>query len=116
MTLAIPISDDRLDIIFQALANSTRRALLARLKTGPAMVTDLAKPFGMSLNAISKHLLVLEKAGLINRSIKGRTHLCALNATPLASAEDWLQAYEAFWSENLDNFAAFVEAKEPKET
>lgn len=108
------IGDDRLDIIFQALANRTRRALLAQLKSGPAMVTELAKPFGMSLNAISKHLLTLERAGLIKRSIEGRVHYCALDAAPLAGAEEWLNAYEAFWSANLDNLAEFVEAKAAK--
>lgn len=109
MTTAALAGDDRLDLIFQALANRTRRALLAQLKSGPSMVTELAKPFGMSLNAISKHLLVLERAGLINRSIEGRVHYCALDAAPLANAEEWLHAYETFWSANLDSFAKFVE-------
>ena len=110
MTTAALAGDDRLDLIFQALANRTRRALLTRLKSGPAMVTELAKPFGMSLNAISKHLLTLERAGLINRSVEGRIHYCALDAAPLASAEEWLHAYQTFWSANLDNFAQFVES------
>lgn len=110
MTLS---SDDRLDLIFQALANRTRRALIDQLAKGPAMVTELAKPFGMSLNAISKHLIVLERAGLINRSIEGRVHSCALEVGPMASAEEWLGAYKAFWTSKLDNFAAYVEAKNP---
>jgi len=101
---------DRLDLIFHALANATRRALLQRLKQGPAMVTELAKPFGMSLNAVSKHLIVLERAGLIDRTIEGRTHACALKADPLADAEHWLISYQAFWDDKLDNLAQFVES------
>jgi len=102
-------ADDGLDLIFQALANRTRRALIDRLARGPAMVTELARPFGMSLNAISKHLIVLERAGLIDRSIEGRVHSCALQVGPMASAEDWLAAYREFWSGQLDNLAGFVE-------
>lgn len=104
-------ADDGLDAIFQALANRTRRALIGRLARGPAMVTELAKPFGMSLNAISKHLIVLERAGLIARSIEGRVHSCALKAGPMASAEEWLGAYQEFWTAQLDNLADFVETK-----
>lgn len=100
----------RLDLIFHALANTTRRALLQRLKQGPAMVTELAKPFGMSLNAVSKHLIVLERAGLIDRTIEGRTHACALRADPLADAENWLLSYQAFWDNKLDDLAHFVES------
>lgn len=110
MTNAAISPDDGLDLVFQALANRTRRALLARLRDGPAKVTDLAKPFGMSLNAISKHLFVLERASLIDRRIDGRIHICALNAGPLSSAEDWLQAYRDYWSANLDGLAAFLES------
>lgn len=109
MTAVSLTNEDQLDLVFQALANRTRRALLKRLKQGPAMVTELASPFGMSLNAISKHLLVLERAGLIRRTVKGRIHSCALAAGPLASAEHWLSAYEAFWTGQLDSLAAFVE-------
>ena len=104
-------ADDRLDMIFQALANRTRRALLARLNAGPAMVTELARPFGMSLNAISKHLTVLERAGLVDRSIDGRVHSCALNVGPLASAEEWISAYTKFWNSQIDSLAAFVESE-----
>lgn len=110
MTTATFPSEDGLDLVFQALANRTRRALLARLKRGPAMVTELARPFGMSLNAISKHLSVLERAGLINRAIEGRVHSCALRAGPMADAEHWLSAYQVFWEDNLDNFTKFVES------
>lgn len=104
------VPDDGLDLIFQALANRTRRALVAKLRDGPARVTELARPFGMSLNAISKHLIVLERAGLINRKVEGRTHICTLNAGPMASAGQWLSAYESFWTQKLDSFTNFVEA------
>jgi DNA-binding transcriptional ArsR family regulator len=103
--------DDRLDLIFQALANRTRRALLKRVSFGPARVTDLAAPFGMSLPAISKHLGILERAGLINRSVKGREHSCALGAEPMATAAEWLSAYRQFWEANLDSLARFVEGE-----
>jgi len=106
---AAALADDHLDTVFHALANRTRRALLKRLSAGAAKVTDLAEPFGMSLNAISKHLLVLEGAGLIRRTVNGRTHICALEAGPLAPAEEWLSAYEHYWSGQLDDFAAYVE-------
>lgn len=108
------LTEDRLDRVFHALANRTRRALLQRLKTGAAKVTDLAEPFGVSLNAISKHLIVLEEAGLIRRTINGRVHSCALEAGPLATADEWLGAYEDFWTGQLDRFADFVENEDPQ--
>jgi DNA-binding transcriptional ArsR family regulator len=101
--------DDRLDLVFQALANRTRRALLQRLSRGAARVTDLASPFDISLAAVSRHLSVLERAGLIDRSINGRVHSCALDASPMASAEEWLSAYNEFWNDRLDRLAEFVE-------
>jgi DNA-binding transcriptional ArsR family regulator len=105
-------AEERLDLVFHALANRTRRALLARLRAGAARVTDLAEPFGMSLNAVSKHLLVLERAGLISRTVEGRVHHCALDASPMETAEQWLQNYETFWHDNLDSLARFVEARQ----
>lgn len=108
--LAAVADDDRLDLIFHALANRTRRALVVRLAKGAAKVTDLAEPFGMSLAAVSKHLIVLENAGIIDRKVSGRTHICALNTGPLASADDWLTAYGDFWNDKLDNFTRFVES------
>jgi DNA-binding transcriptional ArsR family regulator len=108
-------ADERLDTVFRALANRTRRAILARLKRGPARVTELAGPFGMSLNAISKHIMVLERAGLVARTVAGREHICALDAAAMQSAEQWLSGYSAFWSASLDSLAAFVEAEEDAE-
>ena len=105
------LPEDLLDGVFHALANRTRRALLATLSAGPARVTELAAPHGMSVAAISKHLFVLERAGLIRRAKSGAIQSCMLEATPLAGAEEWLSAYRQFWEAKLDRFAAFVEKK-----
>lgn len=101
--------DDRLDDLFHALANRTRRALLNSLAAGPARVTELAKPHGMSVNAISKHLFVLEEAGLIRRARAGHVQSCMLEAAPMASADEWIQSYRRFWSGKLDRLANFIE-------
>ena len=101
--------EERLDRIFRALGDRTRRRLLARLADGPAMVTELAQPFDMSLAAVGKHLRVLEKAGLIDRAIDGRIHRCSLNAKPLKCAGDWLADYQQFWNETIDALIDYVE-------
>lgn len=102
--------DDKLDAVFHALGDRTRRRLLARLTKEPAVViTDLASPFAMSLPAVSRHIRVLESAGLITRSIDGRKHRCSLNAGPLKSAEAWLDHYRRFWNENLASLANYIE-------
>jgi DNA-binding transcriptional ArsR family regulator len=104
-----PDDNDRLDNIFHALANRTRRALLDELSAGPARVTELARPHGMSVNAISKHLFVLEDAGLIRREKEGTVQLCRLDAQPLAGAQQWIDRYKAFWNRQIDRLASFVE-------
>lgn len=91
-----------LDGVFQALADPTRRAIVKRLSVGPALVTELAAPFDMSLNAVSKHLRVLERAGLLRREIRGREHHCALEAAPLEGAAEWIEFYRRFWTTRLD--------------
>lgn len=101
--------DANLDLVLGALSDRTRRELLARLADGAAMVTELAKPFDMSLPAVSKHLKVLEKAGLVDRTIDGRVHRCSLNALPLMSVRKWLEHYEAFWGETLDALSEYVQ-------
>jgi DNA-binding transcriptional ArsR family regulator len=106
--------DDRLDGIFHALANRTRRALLVRLAGGPARVTELAEPHGMSVNAISKHLFVLERAGLIRRAQSGHIQSCVLAAEPMATADEWLRHYRRFWGRKLDQLADFVEKQEDR--
>lgn len=104
---------DRLDEVFHALANRTRRALLHSLAEGPARVSELAEPHRMSVNAISKHLFVLERAGLIRRTKEGSIQACVLDAAPMATADAWLRGYSRFWNRQLDRLATFVE--EPKD-
>jgi len=96
------VTADQLSSTFAALADPTRRAILARLARGEATVTELAEPFEMSLPAVSKHLKVLERAGLISRTKDAQWRPCRLEAAPLASATDWLERYRQFWSESFD--------------
>ena len=96
------MATDRLTATFSALADPTRRAILARLISGEASVTSLAEPFAMSLPAISKHLKVLERAGLIVRSREAQWRPCRLKATPLKDAAAWLEHYRQFWEQSLD--------------
>jgi DNA-binding transcriptional ArsR family regulator len=102
--------EDLLDRTFAALADPTRRAVVARLGGRESLsVSELAQPFAMSLPAIMKHLDVLSDAGLISREKTGRTVACRLTAKPMEQAMDWLNRYQRFWSESLDRLAAFVE-------
>jgi DNA-binding transcriptional ArsR family regulator len=98
-----------LDVLFRALGDRTRRALLARLSQRPAMVTELAEPFAMSLPAVSRHIRVLEKAGLVKRAVDGRVHHCSLDAGPLRDVEAWLSHYRKFWEGTLESLARYVE-------
>jgi DNA-binding transcriptional ArsR family regulator len=88
--------------IFHALGDATRRKMLRDLAAGERTVSELAEPFSISLAAASKHIKVLESAGLIRREVRGRTHVCSLDPGPLASAHEWLSFYERFWTERLD--------------
>ena len=97
-----------LDAVFSALADPTRRAILARLADGTRRVTDLAQPFEMSLPAVSKHLRVLEQAGLIGRTVRGRVHHCRLEAAAMKNAADWLEVYRRFWEQRLDSLAEYL--------
>ena len=99
---------DRLSATFSALADPTRRAILARLVSGEASVTELAEPFEMSLPAISKHLKVLERAGLIVRGREAQWRPCRLEAGPLKNAADWLENYRDFWEASLDRLEAHL--------
>lgn len=104
-------SDPSLDGLFQALADPTRRAILARLARGTSTVGELAEPFAMSLPAVSKHLLVLERAGLIDRRRAGRTIECVLRAERLKPASDWIGDYARFWSDRLDALEKVVKQR-----
>ena len=95
--------------VFHALAHDARRDMLGRLASGQLTVGELAAPLAMSLAAASKHVKVLEGAGLIHRTIEGRRHVCRLEAAPLASASSWLKFYERFWSERLDALQALLQ-------
>ena len=94
--------DDQITATFAALADPTRRAILARLALGETSVTEIAAPFEMSMPAISRHLKVLEKAGLISRGREAQWRPCKLKAEPLKQAADWLDEYRRFWEESLD--------------
>jgi DNA-binding transcriptional ArsR family regulator len=106
----------RLDGVFNALCDPTRRAILARLTASDARVTDIAADFPISLNSISKHIRMLERAGLLRRSVMGRDHLLSLNAAPLSEAAAWIEHYRRFWEGRLAALDAFVTAKKRKRT
>jgi DNA-binding transcriptional ArsR family regulator len=99
---------DTLDRVFSAVADPTRRAILARLAGSDARVTDVASGFPISLNSTSKHIRVLEGAGLVRRRVRGREHILSLDAAPLAEAEAWIEHYRRFWSDQLAALDAFV--------
>lgn len=101
----------RLDTIFHALGDPTRRGMLASLALGEKSVGELARPWAMTFAGASKHVKVLEEAGLIARRREGRAHLCSLNPAPLAEAERWLRQWEQFWTVRLDRLEALVEAE-----
>jgi DNA-binding transcriptional ArsR family regulator len=100
--------EDQLSVIFAALADPTRRAILARLADGDATVTELAEPFSISLPAISRHLKVLEHAGLISRSRSGQWLSSTLEAAPLKEATDWMERYRQFWDASFDRLDAHL--------
>lgn len=93
---------EQLDAVFHALSDPTRREMLRSLSSGPRSIGELAAPFSMSFAGASKHVKTLERAGLVNRSVEGRTHRCSLAPAPLAGAADWLRFYEHFWNDRLD--------------
>jgi|ERR1700678_3534418 DNA-binding transcriptional ArsR family regulator len=104
-------ADDRLDAVFHALGDRTRRALLARLAERPAKITELAKPFDISLPAVSRHIRVLESAGLVARTVDGRVHECSLAAAPLKTAEAWLMHYRQFWQDKLAALEHYIDGE-----
>ena len=107
--------DDRLSQIFAALANSTRRAILARLAEGEATVNELAEPFNMSLPAISQHIKVLERAGLITQGQKAQYRPCTIDATPLQEISNWTEQYRHIWQARFDRIDDYINQLNNKE-
>ena len=114
-TRMVELSAHPLDTIFHALGDETRRRMLAALSDGERSVGELAEPFAMSLAAASKHIKVLEGAGLIRRDVKGRTHFCTLEPGPLARAHEWLEFYERFWAGRLDELERLLREEDGHE-
>lgn len=104
--------DPRLDSLFKALADPTRRGILATLRSSERSVGELADPLPISLAAVSKHVQVLEEAGLVDRRVEGRRHVCSLNPEPLTHVDAWLDHYRSYWPERLDALQAALEADE----
>jgi DNA-binding transcriptional ArsR family regulator len=109
-------SRESLTLVFSAVADPTRRAILRALEKNPATITEIAKPFPVSLNAVSKHVMVLERAGLVHREIKGREHVCTLEPGPLRDATAWLDHYRQFWDVRLDALQRYVAQKAKRAT
>jgi DNA-binding transcriptional ArsR family regulator len=110
----VELDSPRLDAVFHALGDVTRRKMLRQLSEGERTVGQLAQPFAMSLAAASKHIKALEGAGLIRREVRGRTHVCRLEPGPLASAEQWLRHYERFWTDRLDTLDRLLREDDSK--
>lgn len=105
-----------LDAVFHALSDPTRRAMLARLADQEHTVGELATPFSMSLAGASKHIRVLEQAGLVSRTVQGRTHVCRLDPGPLAGAHQWFAFYEHFWTSRLDALERLLREEDHRKT
>ena len=112
----VELQTPRLDSVFHALGDATRRQMLRNLAEGERTVGQLAEPFSMSLAAASKHVKVLENAGLIRREVRGRTHLCRLEPGPLASAHEWLSFYERYWNVRLDRLEQLLLEEDAKQS
>jgi DNA-binding transcriptional ArsR family regulator len=106
---------DPLSVTFSALADPTRRAILARLTRGEATVTEIAEPFDMSMPAVSKHLKVLERAGLIERGREAQWRPCRLQAEPLRQVDDWVEQYRAHWEQRFDRLDAYLRTLQQRE-
>src|SRR3954449_13085683 len=111
--MAVTIDDERLDETFAALANPTRRAILARLAQGEAGVNELAEPFALTLPAISKHIKVLERAGLVVRSRRAQSRPCALDPAPLAEVSTWAEQYRPVWEARFDQLNHYLHRAPP---
>jgi DNA-binding transcriptional ArsR family regulator len=111
----VELQTPQLDTVFHALGDATRRRMLRALADGERTVGQLAQPFAISLAAASKHIKALERAGLIRREVRGRTHLCRLEPGPLASAHEWLGFYERYWTGRLDVLERLLRAELARE-
>jgi DNA-binding transcriptional ArsR family regulator len=107
---------DDLSAVLGAISHPSRRAILHRLTDGPARVTEIAAPFDMSLNAVSKHLKVLEGAGLIGREVQGRDHVIRLRGEPLRLVSDWVHEYQQYWTERLDRLERYFSNRKGKKS
>ena len=107
----VELETQQISAVFHALGDSTRRRMLLSLSSGPRTVSELAEPFDMSLAAASKHIKVLEAAGLVRREVLCRTHVCRLEPEPLADAHAWLSFYEGFWNGRLENMQRLLRAE-----
>lgn len=112
----VELHADHLSSVFHALADPTRRAMLSTLANGPRTVGELASPFAMSLAAASKHIKVLERAGLVQRAVQGRTHTCRLDVRPMHAGLEWIRHYERFWNRHLDALEAALQADDNAKT
>ncbi len=110
----VELNQTGLDATYAALADPSGRAILSRLRRGAARVTEIAEPFDMSLNAVSKHIRVLERAGLIRREISGRDHFLTVNVEPLIEASAWIEEQKRFWEGRLDSLESFLQEKRRK--
>jgi DNA-binding transcriptional ArsR family regulator len=104
-------SGAELDRVFSALSDPTRRAILRALTYRPATINEIARPFHVSLNAISKHVMVLERAGLLRREVRGREHHCSIEPRPLREADLWLEHYRQFWEQRMDSLEIYVKRR-----
>lgn len=111
----VEYESDMLDAVFHALSDPTRRAMLRHLAERPSKVGDLAGPFAMSLAAASKHIKVLEQAGLVRRTVQGRTHTCRIEAEPLHRGAEWMRHYERFWQGRLDTLEKLLSAEDAQD-
>ena len=104
-------SQDQLSHVFAAVADPTRREIVRVLAQGPATISEIARPFPVSFNAVSKHMMVLERAGLVEREVRGRERVCRLRPRALRKADAWLEQYRQFWEARLDALEAYVAVK-----
>jgi DNA-binding transcriptional ArsR family regulator len=108
----VELESERLNLVFHALSDPTRRAMLRQLANGEQSIGKLSTPFKMSFEGASKHVRALEAAGLVQRTVVGRTHVCRLRPAPLAAADEWLRFYEHFWDQRLDALDALLKAED----